>query len=447
MNPQTIFQCGTVLKDHPQVLSQSKKYPTTVEMDKKSNLILKILPESFDGTEVWKNIITLVLHIQPRGGDWALAATLVVNTRINLYAWGNFYMNDFNKIRPLLLIDKPPIKQGSCKSALFTGQPYSVYNGYSIYDGLEFALTNGFDPLYCMNTGLLAQNGIDYSKIETGTFEEKMKIVNDNKNILEDRCIYKINNKEVAKRTFTIKGIINIGLGTNATTQENINYIKNEIYNWGPVIAGMLLYDNFYNLKDGKIYEGPENNSKIIGGHSIILLGWGKDGNTEYWVAYTCWDTFSNTNGFVKIKTGIKECDIENNVVTCIPDMPNVFYDNDIEYLLSKSNPQLYSKKIIVDPLTFYTPETTKLLQQKKIVNAFGTYEIIPLIKNEKTLIPADKFRASTINNYFIGKYNNNISTLNKKSTTAKRESYVFIILAFIVFILAVVYFKIKKNL
>jgi hypothetical protein len=98
--------------------------------------------------------------------------------------------------------------------------------------------------------------------------------------------------------------------------------IKQEIYKWGPVASGFNVYDDFLDPYDGTtIYMGPKEGSKNLGGHAIKIMGWGKEGDTEFWWCCNSWGPEWGLSGYFKMKIGIAECELEKNVVGFIPDL------------------------------------------------------------------------------------------------------------------------------
>ena len=58
--------------------------------------------------------------------------------------------------------------------------------------------------------------------------------------------------------------------------------IQRDIYNNGPVMVGMLIYEDFYSYKDG-IYHYTTGG--LVGGHAIRTVGWGHDDDDQlYWI-------------------------------------------------------------------------------------------------------------------------------------------------------------------
>ena len=100
-----------------------------------------------------------------------------------------------------------------------------------------------------------------------------------------------------------------------------IEYIKQEIYRWGPVVSGMIVYESFLKEYDGNtIYMGPKNDKdNEEGGHAIRIVGWGTENNIPYWLVANSWGVDWGLKGYFKIKMGV--CDIEKNVMALIPDI------------------------------------------------------------------------------------------------------------------------------
>jgi hypothetical protein len=431
--------CGTVLNDHPDVLKQSKVYPLSINYNSK-----KTPPESFNGGEAWANLITNTLLFKPYSGDWAYASTYAVNLRVNIYAFLNFYVSDFSKTDPMLFIDKPP-RNGS-ESSLFRGQEKSIFNGYSIYDALEFCFINGFISRNCANYSDYIENGIDIDKIEKGSFKEKMKIIKENtstnpeepKILDRTHCLSKIDNKYIARRIYRVIGITNLGL-VNDPIEKVILSIKREIYTSGPVICGMLIYDNFIDSTGIDIYTGPLKDSKIIGGHAMVIMGWGKDPkHGDYWLINSCWNDFGEL-GITRIKCGIKKCLLERNSVGFIPEIPNaVLYaaNENITY----TSPYLNVRIPLDNPLTFYSPQTRLLLNLGILVNEYGNSKIIPLIRNINNLPPLENYIASDIEYYYDKNF-----VENQTETSDKVYNIIMFLSSLILFVIFYNIFKSKS--
>ena len=90
--------------------------------------------------------------------------------------------------------------------------------------------------------------------------------------------------------------------------------IKNAIYNYGPVVAGFLVYDDFYSYTGG-VYE--QNSNEFVGGHVIAIVGY--DDAQQCWICKNSWSEgwgepnpydLNSNGGWFRIKYG--ECQMDS---------------------------------------------------------------------------------------------------------------------------------------
>jgi cathepsin B len=62
----------------------------------------------------------------------------------------------------------------------------------------------------------------------------------------------------------------------------NINAAKKSIIEHGPIHALMQIYKDLISYK-GRVYKKTPG-AELIGNHSVMVLGWGVQGNTQYWI-------------------------------------------------------------------------------------------------------------------------------------------------------------------
>jgi C1A family cysteine protease len=87
--------------------------------------------------------------------------------------------------------------------------------------------------------------------------------------------------------------------------------IKNAIMNYGPVIVGMKIYQDF-SYYTGGVYTYEYGYYR--GNHMVVIIGWDEDLNC--WICKNSWGTDWGINGFFKIRYG--ECSITNQGVACV---------------------------------------------------------------------------------------------------------------------------------
>jgi len=100
----------------------------------------------------------------------------------------------------------------------------------------------------------------------------------------------------------------------HATSYRRLQYasqIKYELFNYGPVATGYLVYKDFMSYKGG-IYK--RTSDYLLGGHAVRIVGWGTDGTTEYWVVANSWGKYWGEDGFFRIAMN-HCCNFEFNVL------------------------------------------------------------------------------------------------------------------------------------
>ena len=81
---------------------------------------------------------------------------------------------------------------------------------------------------------------------------------------------------------------------------KTLKEIKEDIYNNGPVLAGIVLFDDLLLYKKG-IYTHVPGTGKQLGWHALVLYGWRKDEETgkEYFFAQNSWGKEWGMEGMV----------------------------------------------------------------------------------------------------------------------------------------------------
>jgi len=119
--------------------------------------------------------------------------------------------------------------------------------------------------------------------------------------------------------------------------QNNELAIMKELYENGPAEAALTVYEDFMAYKGGVYHH---TTGKALGGHAIRLVGWGEtDEGEKYWVLANSWNSDWGENGFFRIRRGVNECGIEEEIVAGIAEpssFRNMFdhsSENDVDRL------------------------------------------------------------------------------------------------------------------
>lgn len=90
----------------------------------------------------------------------------------------------------------------------------------------------------------------------------------------------------------------------------DVECIKSAIYAGGPVLAGFTVTDEFRRYPNDPefIYNGSscETPETPVGGHAVVLYGWGERDGLRYWLARNSWGPEWGVNGTFKIGFGVE---------------------------------------------------------------------------------------------------------------------------------------------
>lgn len=397
---------GSLLKDDPRVLLASQRYPairTKYWWNDKTPY--RPLPTSFDGRDKWK-AYTQFSDNQTCADSWAIVATDVLADRYAILSVAQ--MNLFLTAKEIVTcMDTPPLSplpgvlsdaRNDSSANTSSANTSSACDGYSIYSAWEYLYQHGVAETTCFSAEKLNINHLPLP--DKLSFDEKESVYG--KNCSKISCLKQINGKPVARRAFYINAIFNVydtdehGVFDSNKTIETIKY---ELLRFGPMAAGFLVYENFANDYDGKsIYTSVSG--RPLGGHYVTIMGWGVENGIEYWLCRNSWGADWGLIGFFKIKIGIPECMLEQNVSACDP----YFHDSafnlkanfgaeriDAAHLgqqvvsinMSQFNPILAASRELVhiDPFTFYPLDTLRMINEGKV---YGDVE--PLIQHPSDL-------------------------------------------------------------
>jgi hypothetical protein len=371
---------GSVLRDHPEVDKVATEFYTfkinptdTIDVKKIPKRmkapsdadklpISEIIPKSFRGHHVWANYITLPEYLEGCGDGWALSVCHCVSDRFSIFSLG--------QINPVIDSDeiiycgdlKRPTYMSNVKSQSLLDLK-NICVGYSVYDAARYIYQNGISEAACFNQKDIKKRGYK----ELSDYKDLQQLKKDIPTcdvLLGDQLEHCVDVK-LPRRVFRILSFINVD-GTDI----GFNTIKYEIYRYGPVVAGFLMYKDFLDKYDGTtIYKGPPPGTDFVGGHSVRILGWGRDSkeNIDFWILANNWSTAWGEGGYFRMKMGILECQLEKNVTAPIVNLSHLNYTYEPADVLRVPD-DLHSKNPpMVIRETLFTPYTTQLLRDGKI--------------------------------------------------------------------------------
>ena len=308
-------------------LNTKLRTETPLDPDKNESPTIKIaiyphLPTSFDGPKIWMHFLSKIRNQGKCGSCWAWASVSALADRFSL--WTNKIITpSLSPLRPLL-----------CD---LEGKELEIkYPEFVSYDKeLTNFLATSIGKVGCHGSTL--ENVWRYLYL-IGTSDDDCLSYYKNSNLINYKddsdlplCTQATGSEGDMCGDFYREPQTGSESGTPARFFRAICYyslensedqIMSEIYQRGPVTAGMQIFADFYdfNFKSGQVYRS--NKQIRISGHAVRICGWGveKDGTKFWWVANS-WGSDWGLNGYFKIIRGENHCQIESNVVVGIPDL------------------------------------------------------------------------------------------------------------------------------
>jgi hypothetical protein len=80
------------------------------------------------------------------------------------------------------------------------------------------------------------------------------------------------------------------------SVSQDLQSIKHCIFEGFPIMVGIYLYSNFYNVSSNGIINMPSSDDKLEGGHCILVVGY--DDKTQRFTCVNSWGSSWGNNGF-----------------------------------------------------------------------------------------------------------------------------------------------------
>ena len=288
------------------------------------------LPKNFDGREVWKGLITPVRNQGRCGSCWAFASTSTLADRFNIQSVGKMHVvlspaklilcdfmgKEFDVEHPELdpsavdRIDVASITQGACR-------------GNSLYDAWRYLYVIGTNSEDCLPYDQILGGKLEFDSLSKFTKDDRLPLCNTTGPI-GDMCynvsanIYSGEEYGTPARFYRCIHFYSVaGTEKDGGNEENI---RHNIYCWGPISTGMVVYPDFYTFDAKKDIYRWNGKDSPIGGHAIEIVGWGEEARGKYWIVKNSWGTKWGRDGYFYMARGENTCQIEDNIVTGVPD-------------------------------------------------------------------------------------------------------------------------------
>lgn len=284
------------------------------------------IPNVFNGIEIWKDFLTPPKNQGNCGGCWSFASVGVLADRFNIMSKNNPRV-DLSPLRPII-----------CNIPIFDEYLYSKTSNEIIEEkeaeGLIAAscygnsLINAFRYIYVFGTTTELCNpynegGIFYRPL--GEFEEDkdLPLCSTISSFTRDMCDNYVIDVPFARLYGIPARFYRFGViySVPGTPKQNSSYeeIMYEIFKWGPVATGFIVYSDFYTFDPKTEIYKWNGEGESVGGHAVEIVGWGEDNGIKYWWIKNSWGEDWGINGYFKFIRGENNCEIEENVYSGIP--------------------------------------------------------------------------------------------------------------------------------
>lgn len=326
----------TVLKqiqEHP-TLTILKGTSETTRNDydslSKAKIVRNInVPDTFDGRVVWSSFLSPIKNQGRCGSCWAFATTSTLADRFNIQSRGKLNVN-LSPARMLLCnflgneftVRHPDINLDAIAELNMLAYDKGACQGNTLYDSWRYLFILGTCADECVPYDKTLGGNAKYDALSTFSKNSKLPLCSSITGPLGDMC-YDLSYNSKNEEFGTPARFYRCAHFYAIENKEDV--IRHNIYGWGPVSTGFLLYPDFFEFNPKtEIYRNKRG--EPIGGHAVEIVGWGEENGTPYWIVKNSWGTEWGRNGYFYMLRGTNECQIEENVIGCVPDF---FYPSD----------------------------------------------------------------------------------------------------------------------
>lgn len=166
---------------------------------------------------------------------------------------------------------------------------------------------------------------LDFIEVYGTILEKYMPYKQINSKITDDKCVLSSSKALESYNKLFIKPnskkelcVGKFTLGSDIH-KKNIENMKWEIVNHGPIVGTIYVHNDLYKYKKGDVYS-KSNGSKFLYGHAVEIIGYCDDGkSTPRWIIHNSWSNKFGDEGYALIRMYTNECNIESRASSAIP--------------------------------------------------------------------------------------------------------------------------------
>lgn len=289
------------------------------------------IPDVFDGKEVWKNILSPIKNQGNCGSCWAFASTSCLADRFNIQSLGKLHL-DLSPAKLVLCdfqgkefdVDHPETDTSKLGDLNISGLAEGACHGNTLYDAWRYLFTIGTNTEECMPYKTEYAGEFKFNSLSKFKKDTSIPLCTSTSGPIGDMCVdyaadvFSGDEYGTPARFFRCLHFYAIaGIEKDGGSEYNI---RHNIFSWGPVTSGFLVYPDFY-LFDPKTQIYKWNGlGEPVGGHAIEIVGWGEEKGVKFWWIKNSWGKEWGIDGYFRIERGSNQCQIEENVISGVPD-------------------------------------------------------------------------------------------------------------------------------
>lgn len=297
------------------------------------------IPDSFDGREAWNGAMSPVMDQGKCGSCWAFASTSTLADRFNIQSRGFLHLQ-FSPSKLILCdfkgkefdIKHPDTDLSKLNKINVANLTKSSCTGNTIYDAWRYMFTIGTNTMACIPYDKAIGESIEYTPLDKYNKDNQLPLCTDISGTIGDMCsdvaidVYTGEEYGTPAKFYRCKHFYAIpGIPADGGSEYNI---RHDIFLWGPVSTGMIVYSDFYLFDPINTIYKWNGQKDPVGGHAIEIVGWGEEKGQKYWIIKNSWGADWGRNGYFYMERGVNSCKIEENVVVGLPDF---FYPEEFD--------------------------------------------------------------------------------------------------------------------
>jgi cathepsin B len=334
------WNINTLLSSSPQFRDQMREIKSDTSTGIFADTIKIAVPDSFNGPQVWRDYLLPVRNQGKCGACWAFATTSCLSARLSIATNGKYKI----QLSPaeMVLCNMGEAEYGLAKDQVEKGEPYD-FNVKGTHSKVDVAERAAMEAIGCKGETLIGawqylfrfgvpestcityENASD-DKVDLFDYVAGQRLPSCSEVLSDTYDICPTTKKPI--KVHMCSGFYRVyGVSVDGTTEADKNKIsgserdiRRDIYHWGPCTTGMDIYDDFMHW-DGKGVYRWNRKAEYLGGHAVVIVGWGNEGATQYWIIRNSWGTDWGEEGYFRIVRGVNECNLEDNVIVGVPNL------------------------------------------------------------------------------------------------------------------------------